>query len=123
MGNIQLHVSAVCSHKAEYRIISSKKFHCIIVLCYLWFCIQPDDGYIQLKHVADCFLQIKLGLGCDLAFFFIYIWWVYVHLCKSFFLMGISFLIYTTFSGTQLQHKTRSWCNNPSTGSARFDQN
>jgi len=25
----------------------------IVVFTYLWFCIQPGDGYIQPKHVAD----------------------------------------------------------------------
>jgi len=29
-------------------------------MLYLWFYIQPDDGYVQPKHVADCWLWIKL---------------------------------------------------------------
>jgi hypothetical protein len=34
-----------------------KSYHKML---YLWFCIQPDDGYVWPKHVADCWLWIKL---------------------------------------------------------------
>ena len=56
--NNQLHVSALYSHhQGEYRTINRKNYN---KMRYLWFCVQPDDGCVQPKHVADCWLCIKL---------------------------------------------------------------
>jgi transposase len=36
--------------------------YCIRVFSYLWFYIQPDNGYIQPKNVADfCIDEVVFG--------------------------------------------------------------
>lgn len=41
----------------------------MIVFSYLWFCIQSDDGYMQPKHAADCWLQVScVGLWVCILF-------------------------------------------------------